>query len=205
MRKRVATVLLLLAGTTLIILGFLALPASGSQIIWNYPIGDCEMTEQWPDNLQCYNPDGSLRWQADPEQCDLVELRDYAAICVGSLSTPTPDPTPTPAPECFDIYLVDAVADEIVSPLTSGMSFVLEEPENYSVAVFACGVDRVRFDWVEGRDRTESASPYVLCGDTHGDYYRNCLFEGGHNILILGTADGQNVVSYQLVFSVEAE
>lgn len=203
--KRTATVLLIVGIAILIVLGFYALPASGSQIIWNYPIGDCQMSEAWPYALYCENADGSLRWFANPQECDVVELRDYAAICIGSLSTPTPEPSPTPQPECFDIYLVDAVRDETVMPMTSGMNLSLENPGNYSVAVFACEVDRVRFDWAEGRDRTESASPYSLCGDTNGDYYRNCLFEGSHNILIKGTQGGQEVISYQLVFSVEGE
>ncbi|MGI9115156.1 MAG: hypothetical protein ACR2FX_09010 [Chthoniobacterales bacterium] len=125
--------------------------------------------------------------------------------------TPTPrtTPTPTATPSLAGLSLVNFVTNADVGPFISGMTIDLQDALSIR-ADAAAHVSSVVFKG-EGAEtlQTENVPPFVIGGDTNGDYYRWQPAVGSHVLFVTpyseqdggGQAGPSIIVSYTVIDS----
>jgi hypothetical protein len=129
--------------------------------------------------------------------------------------TPTPNPTPTPTPSpaatpsLTGLTLVSVVTNSDVGPFVNGMTIDLKDRLSIRADAGA-NVSSVVFK-SEGAEEVhiENVPPYVIGGDTNGDYYRWSPSLGSHVLFVTpysenegnGLAGQSIIVSYTIIDS----
>jgi hypothetical protein len=123
--------------------------------------------------------------------------------------TPTPHPTPVSGPSITGLTLVNVQTNTDVGPFVNGMTIDLKDrlsiradagPNVSSVVFKSEGAEDVHI---------ENVPPFVIGGDTNGDYYRWLPSVGTHVLFVTpysenegnGKAGSSIIVSYTVIDS----